>query len=245
MQLRRAQAANPKKPLQPVKVGPAIEETYHAHIQFPANYTVQVAPSATMARDYGEYSVSYELNKNVLEAVRRVVLKVNELPASRRNDYESFENVTSKEVEQVLSASIAPASAAALASAAKSGGTPEELRKAGTSALQRRDFSAAADLLKRAADQDPNQKDTWDDLGRAYAGLSQHDDAIRAFRQQIEVDTFHKSANGDLASELQQQGKFDDAIAAYRTALELEPAAAERAFIHRRIAALGGRVPSS
>ena len=223
MQLRRAQAANPKKPLQPVKVGPAIEETYHAHIQFPANYTVQVAPSATMARDYGEYSVSYELNKNVLEAVRRVVLKVNELPASRRNDYESFENVTSKEVEQVLTASIAPASAAALASAAKSGGTPEELRKAGASALQRRDFSAAADLLKRAADQDPNQKDTWDDLGRAYAGLSQHDDAIRAFRKQIEVDAFHKSANGELASELQQQGKFDDAIAAYRKQLEITP----------------------
>jgi tetratricopeptide (TPR) repeat protein/transglutaminase-like putative cysteine protease len=223
MQLRFAGSANPKKPLEPVKVGPAIEETYRAHVQFPANYTVQVPRSASMTRDYGDYSLSYDINRNVLEAVRRVTLKVNELPASRRNDYESFENATSSEVQQMLSASITPASAAALAAAAKSGSTPEELRKAGTSALLRRDFGAAADLLKRATDQDPSQKDTWDDLGRAYAGLNQHDDAIRAFRKQIEVDAFHKSANQDLASELQRQEKFNDALAAYRKQLEITP----------------------
>jgi tetratricopeptide (TPR) repeat protein len=228
MRLRLAAAANPKKPLQPVDVGPAVEQTYRAHIEFPANYTVQVPPSAKMTRDYGEYSVSYELNRHALEAVRHVTLKVDELPASRRNDYESFQNVTGTEVEQVLSASITPASAAALASAAKSGGTPEELHKAGISALQRRDFAAAADLLKHAADQnpnsqDPNQKNIWEDLGQAYAGLGQHDDAIRAFRKQLELDAFHKSANQDLAVELQQEGKFDDAIAAYRKQLEITP----------------------
>lgn len=223
MQLRGARSANPKKPLQPVNVGPAIEETYRAHIQFPSNYTVQVPSPASMTRDYGDYSVSYEIKKNVLDAVRRVTLKVSELPASRRNDYESFENATGSEARQLLTASIAPASAAALAAAAKSGSTPEELRKAGTAALQRRDFDAAADLLRRAAEQDPNQKDAWDDLGRAYASLNQHDDAIRAFRKQLEVDAFHKSANQDLASELQQQGKFDDAIAAYRKQLEITP----------------------
>ena len=34
-------------------------------------------------------------------------------------------------------------------------GTPEELREAGISALKRQDFSTAATLLQRAADQDP------------------------------------------------------------------------------------------
>jgi len=228
MRVRSARAADPKKPLEPVNVGPAVEQTYRAHIVFPANYTVQVPSTATMKRDYGEYSVSYELNGHVLDAVRHVILKVDELPASRRNDYESFQNVTGTEVEQVLSASITPASAAALASAAKSGGSPEELRKAGTSALQRRDFSAAADLLKRAIENDPiqpdpTQKDIWDDLGRAYSGLGQHDEAIGAFRKQLELDAFHKSANQDLAVELQQQGKLDDAVAAFRNQLEVTP----------------------
>ncbi len=223
MQLRRMSAADPKKPMKPLKVGPAVEQTYHAHILFPSNYTIQVPPSAAISRDYGQYSVSYEINKNVLVAERKVTLKVNELPASRRNDYESFQNATGNEVQQALSASIRPASAEALAAAAKTTGTPEDLRKAGTSAMQRRDFSNAANLLQLSLDQDPNQKDAWNDLGRAYAALGQHDDAIRAFRKQIELDAFHKSANQDLAAELQQTGKLDEAAAAYRRQLEITP----------------------
>jgi tetratricopeptide (TPR) repeat protein len=97
------------------------------------------------------------------------------------------------------------------------------MRTAGGAALQRQDFKAAVDLLKRAADQDPKQKDLWDDLGRAYAGLNQHDDAIAAFRKQIEIDPYHAHANGDLAAELQQQGKLEDAVAAYRKQVEITP----------------------
>lgn len=223
MALHRLAAANRKKPQQPLRVGPALEDIYRAHIQFASNYTVQAPSTASISRDYGDYSISYELNKNVLDAERRVTLKVNELPASRRSDYESFQNVANNQVEQVLSARIAPASAAALASAAKAVGTPDELRKAGSLAFQRRDFSAAADLFKRALDGDPHLKDGWDDLGRAYAGLNQHEDAVRAFRRQIEVDAFHKSANEELAAELQLQEKFDDAIAAYRKQLDITP----------------------
>ena len=48
-------------------------------------------------------------------------------------------------------------------------------------------------------------------------------EAIRAFRKQIEVDAFHKSANEELAAELQQQQKYDDAIAAYRKQLDITP----------------------
>ncbi len=223
MRLHHLPAADPKHPLKPLNVGPAIEETYHAHVQFPGNYTIQLPSNATMARDYGEYSVSYNLGNNVLTAERKVTVKVNELPASRRSDYESFENATQNEVRQTLTAIIKPASAAAVAAASKINGTPEELRKAGDSAQQRGDFSVAADLLKRSLDQDSSQKDAWDDLGRAYARLGQHDDAIRAFRKQIEVDAFHKSANQDLALELQAQGKIDEAVAAYRRQLEITP----------------------
>ena len=223
MRLRHLAPADPKKATKPLNVGPAVEETYHARIQFPATYTIQTAPRVAMSRDYGEYAVSYDLSKNVLEAQRKVVLKVNELPASRRNDYETFIGGTENEIQQTLNATIKPASAAALAAAAKTTGTPEELRKAATLAMQRRDFSAAADLLKRSLDGDPKQADAWDDLGRAYASLGEHEEAIAAFRKQIELDAFHKSANQDLAAELQATGKFDEAVAAYRRQLEITP----------------------
>jgi len=223
MGLKRLPAINLRKSSEPLNIGPMTEEIYRAHIRFPTNYTIQAPSKVEIARDYGEYSISHELNKNVLDAERRVILKVNELPASRRNDYESFQNVISGEVEQVLSCSITPPSAAALASAAKTTGTPEALEKAATSALERKDFSTAVDLLKRCLEQDANQKDAWDDLGLAYAGINQHEEAVRAFRKQLELDAFHKSANQDLASELQQQGKPEEAIAAYRKQLEITP----------------------
>jgi tetratricopeptide (TPR) repeat protein len=167
--------------------------------------------------------MSYTLIKNVLDAERRVVLKINELPAQRRADYESFRTVTNSVSEEGLWCSITPASAAAVAAAAKSGGTPGEMQKSAVAALQRSDFTTAVDLLKRAVEQDAKQKDAWDDLGRAYAGLNQHEQAIQAFRKQIEIDPYHQRANKDLAAELQQQGKLEEAIATYRKQTEITP----------------------
>ena len=220
---RATARAKGKGAAEPLDVGPAGEQIYRARIQLPANYTVHVPPDVQMTRDYGEYSSTYTLHQSTLEASRRMVLKVNELPPSRRTDYESFRNATGNEAQQVLWCSITPASNEAMASAAKAGGTPDEMRKAGAAALDRNDFATAADLLKRSLDQDTSQKDVWDDLGRAYSGLNQHDEAVRAFRKQIEVDPYHPRANSDLAAELQQQGKTDEAIAAYRKQIEIDP----------------------
>lgn len=69
----------------------------------------------------------------------------------------------------------------------------------------------------------PTSKDAWDDLGHAYGFLGEHEHAIAAYRKQIEMDAFHKSANQDLATELQQSGMFDEAVAAYRRQLEITP----------------------
>ena len=212
-----------KSGAEPLDVGPAAERTYRAHVEFPANFTVHIPDSTQMTRDYGDYSVSYKLTKNVLEAERRMVLKVNELPAQRRADYESFRTVTNSAAEENLWCSITPASAAAVAEAAKAGGTPDEMQRSAVAALGRSDFATAIDLLKRTLDQDAKQKDAWDELGRAYAGLNQHEQAIAAFRKQIEIDPYHRRANGDLASELQQEGKIDEAISTYRKQTEITP----------------------
>jgi tetratricopeptide (TPR) repeat protein len=222
LQLPRVAGPGTKRSAEPLDVGPAAERTYRAHIEFPSNYSIQTPPTVQMTRDYGEYSSSYNLNKNVLEAERRMVLKVNEL-ASRRVDYDSFHNVTSNNEQQVLTCRVTKVAGTAMASARKVSGTPQEMRKAGTAALQRRDFGAAVDLLSRAVQQDADLKDAWDDLGLAYAGMNNHEEAIRAFRKQIELDPFHGQANRDLAGELQQQKKFDDAVAAYRKQLEINP----------------------
>ena len=212
------------KSKEPIEIGPAGDMDFRVSLEFPENYSVHTPLAVRMSRDYGEYSSSYSLTKGVLEGERKLTVKLNELPASRRADYDSFRNVTRSDENQVLTASILAPSGTNLANAStKIVGTPSELHKAGVKALQSKDYSSAVDLLKRAVDQDSSLKEGWYDLGQAYAGINNHAEAIRAFRKEIELDPNHKSANGDLATELQQSGHGEEAIAAYRKQLEIVP----------------------
>jgi len=223
-----------EKSTEPMDIGPAGEMDYRVRLQFPSNYTVHTPTAVKMTRDYGDYSSTYSQNKGILEGERELNVKMNELAAARRADYESFRNATQSDQDQLLSCTIlTPSGQVAETAASKMEGTPAELHKAGVKALQSKDYRTAIDLLKRAVDGDANLanpsmadsslKDGWYDLGLAYAGANNHAEAIGAFRKQIELDPNHKHANGDLAMELQQTGKTDDAIAAYRKQLETAP----------------------
>jgi transglutaminase-like putative cysteine protease/tetratricopeptide (TPR) repeat protein len=216
-----------EKSTEPLDIGPAGEMDYRVRLQFPSNYTVRTPTAVQMARDYGDYSSTYSLSHGILEGERKLNVKMNELAAARRADYESFRNATQSDQDQLLSCTILMPSGQEAHAGSKMEGTPAELQKAGVKALQSKDYRTAIDLLKRAvlADEGPNSslKDGWYDLGLAYAGANNHAEAIAAFYQQILRDPNHKHANGDLAMELQQTGKTDEAIAAYRKQLEIAP----------------------
>ena len=225
---------------EPMNIGPGRRDGLPGTVAVsPSNYTVHTPTAVKMTRDYGDYSSTYSQNKGILEGERKLNVKMNELAAARRADYESFRNATQSDQDQLLSCTIlTPSGQGAETAASKMEGTPAELHRAGVKALQSKDYRGAIDLLKRAVDADaslvnlgmpnsslPNSslKDGWYDLGLAYAGANNHADAIGAFRKQIELDPNHKHANGDLAMELQQTGKTDEAIAAYRKQLETAP----------------------
>jgi transglutaminase-like putative cysteine protease/tetratricopeptide (TPR) repeat protein len=212
---------------EPLNIGPAGEMDYRVRLQFPSNYAVRTPTAVKMSRDYGEYSSMYTLSKGILEGERKLVVKMNELGAARRADYESFRNATRSDEDQLLSCTILTPSGQASQTASKMEGSPEELQRAGVRALQSKDYRTAIDLLKRAVDADagphPSLKDAWYELGLAYVGGNDHEAAIGAFHLQILMDPNHKGANGELAMELQEVGKSDDAIAAYRKQLAMAP----------------------
>ena len=215
-----------EKTTEPLDIGPAGEMDYKVRLQFSSNYTVRIPTAVKMSRDYGDYLSIYSQSKGILEGERKLVVKTDELAAARRADYESFRNATQSDQDQVLSCTILTPSGQGVETAgSKMAGTPAELQKAGLKALQSKDYRTATDLLKRAVDADPGPslKDGWYDLGLAYAGANNHEQAISAFRSQLLADPNHKHANGDLAMELQQTGKTDEAIAAYRKQLEMAP----------------------
>jgi tetratricopeptide (TPR) repeat protein/transglutaminase-like putative cysteine protease len=214
-----------KKAGQPLDLGPALEEHDTAHLEFPANYTLRLPPAVAITREYGQYSLNYRLTNNVLDAERMYVLKVSQLPASRRPDVESLRSVATSYVAQSVAYDSRAAAKTAVGATASgnAGSTPQEWRKAGLKALEQRDFKNASDLFKRVVEQRPDSEDAWDDLGRAYSGLGRRDDAIAAYRKQVEVNAFHKRAYNDLGGELRQAGKYEDALAAYGKQLENVP----------------------
>lgn len=211
-----------KRAGKPLDIGPALEMHNKAHLEFAGNYSVKVPPDVGIARDYGQYSITYTLSRNVLEAEQNYILKVNQLPAARRPDVESLRSVATDYVRESITCDVR-ASSNAGATAAAAGGTPQELRKAGLKALSLRDYKGASDLLKKVVDQKPDSEDAWDELGQAYAGLGDHAGAIAAYRKQVEVNPFNKRAYNDLGAELRQAGKYEDALAAYGKQLENVP----------------------
>ena len=212
------------KPSEPIDIGPAVERTYRAHLQFAPNYDVQPPLPVRISRAYGEYTATYTIAKNVLDAERHLLLKVNEVPYSQKSDVESLSSVQRRDATQLLTCVITPASREARAAAAQPAGeSSDELLKAGNRALQRQDYKTASEVLKRLVDQEPKHEQAWDSLGRAYAGLNNHDEAIKAFQKQIEIDPYNQQAYRELGAELQQAGKNDEAVSAYRKHLEIVP----------------------
>ena len=141
------------KSTEPIDIGPAGEADYKVQLEFPANYSVHTPLPVKISRDYGEYSSSYKFTvskskQGVLEGERKLNVKVNELPAARRADYESFRNVTLGDTDQLLSTTILAPSGSATDAAAKMEGTPTELHTAGVKALESKDYRGAIDLLK-------------------------------------------------------------------------------------------------
>src|SRR5258708_29394662 len=125
------------KSKEPLNIGPAGEMDYRVRLQFPSNYTVRTPTAVKMSRDYGEYSSTYSQNKGVLEGERKLTIKMNELAAARRADYESFRNATQSDQDQLLSCTIlTPSGHGAETTASKMEGTPAELHRAGAKGTQ-------------------------------------------------------------------------------------------------------------
>jgi len=211
------------KPKEQLDLGPMTELHDTAHLQFAANYALRLPPEVKLSRDYADYSLIYRFSGNTLDADRVLLSKASKLPAARRSDVQSLRSVATNYSGQSISADVRPVAKAAASAAASGNETPQELLKAGSKALQQRDFKTAVDAYKRVVEKDPKSADGWDHLGRAYAGLNNHPEAVGAYRKQAEVNPFHKSAYNHLGAELQRMGKYEEALDAYGKQLQNVP----------------------
>ena len=111
-------------------------------------------------------------------------------------------------------------------------GNAEALRAAGSLAHILCRFEEAADLLRRAVDQDPLSSGGYSQLGYVYRSMGRLSDAERAYRKALELSPQRISSHHILALILADQGRDAEALAESN----LEPAAWARltslAYVH-------------
>src|SRR6202162_5182901 len=88
---------------EPLKLGPKAAYAYKIKLELPAKYTARAPLPFSLKRDYADYRATYKLEGNAFSAARTLVLRQDELPAPRAEDYQSFRHAVGYDLAQVLS----------------------------------------------------------------------------------------------------------------------------------------------
>jgi tetratricopeptide (TPR) repeat protein len=109
-------------------------------------------------------------------------------------------------------------------------GTSEEDFQKAVQAVQSKDFATAEPLLKKAAEDDPQNYQAWFYLGYVYNSTNRRDDAITAYKKAITIQPGVFESNLNLGILLAEQG-IAEGSRYLRTAGQLKPNPEQRAAL--------------
>ena len=110
------------------------------------------------------------------------------------------------------------------------------LLQRGQALLKRRHHAQAAVVLERASRLEPGKGSIVEALGRAYYNSGQHEGAIAAFEELLEIDPSAAYGHYGLGQSLKQVGRRDEARTHLRLAVALAP---DSALYRAALARLG------
>jgi tetratricopeptide (TPR) repeat protein/transglutaminase-like putative cysteine protease len=214
---------------QPFVLGEPLDAKYRATIKLPAKWTVTLPKPLDLSTPFAEYHSAYSFKDGVLTAERRLITKADEVPVAQLDAYRKFQKAVSDDVQNQITltgdsaASAANDNPADLLKRAETM-SPDELNTAGMKLVdQGKNLSLARDLLLKATAKDPRNRWAWNNLGRAYAALGNNEEAIRAYKKQIDLNPKDQYAYTNLGRAYAALGKADDAIREYDKQIEVDP----------------------
>jgi tetratricopeptide (TPR) repeat protein len=205
---------------EPIKLGAVRDDQADVKIAFPPKYKVHPPLNVDVKRDYAEYHAAYKADAGVFTSQRTLKVMLAEIPQDRSEDLAAFRRVVrSDEAQEVTLTNESPGAGGVSAGNQSAG----DLFDAAVQALKNEHYEAAIDLLQRVVKLEPKHKDAWNDLGKAYMQLGQTDQAIAAFKKQIENNAYDPFAYNAMGLAYERQGKYDEAIAAFKKQIEINP----------------------
>ena len=214
-----ADAEATDKDAEPLRLGAPGETDVHLKLELPSRYVARAPVPVTVKRDYGEYRSTYSVQENRVTAERVLVIRMNELPATRASDYLAFRRTLHSDEEQKLQLETTLAGTPTIPESAKA----EDLHESALAALRNHNYELAVQLLKRVLELEPKHKYAWNNLGRSYLGMQKTDDAIQAFQKAADIDPYDQWAYNNLGLAYWRQQKYEDAVTAFQKQLEINP----------------------
>lgn len=199
-----------------VKIGSPLDVTASITLRLPVNDAIHAPVGAGVTRDYAQYRSEYDAQEHEVTVKRTLRFIAREVPAAKRDDYESFSDAVEKDQAQGLVVdNLIP-------------GVPDEatvpqLMEAGGSALQSGRYANALQLFERVEEVNPKQANLPLEIGTAQLQLGKYDEAIASFQKQIAANPQDENVNTLLGVAYYDQKKYADAEAAFKKQLTLKP----------------------
>jgi tetratricopeptide (TPR) repeat protein len=221
---------------EPVALGSPGEITYEAKVKFPKGMRPVLPNNVSVEEDFGSYTATYSFEDGVLSGVRRLKIRVNEIPGSKRAAYSKFVDAMLADQDRFM-----PVTGAGEA-AGVTGGMPvaythsdnaeaQKLYDQAYESMKLGAARAAVTALERALRLEPNWSDCWLLLGNAHMiaapgsiGTSQFDQGMQAYQKAISLEPTNVNGRRLLAKALAWAHRNEEAITAWEELLKLNPA---------------------
>lgn len=192
---------------------------YHLSLRLSAQLEARPPVAVSLTRDYAQYSSKYSLDGATFTGERTMDMKVDELPADRRNDFRAFRRAVLADLDQKVAVKVGEHAG----SEGISGVETDELLAAATSAYENGDYRASVDLLERVLKAEPEHKSAYEDLGRAYLELGQIAKAEAALKKAVTLNPFSPDAYSNLGRAYGAQKRYAEAEREFRKQIEIVP----------------------
>lgn len=196
-----------------------------ATIGLPPNMTARSRQAVNITTDFAEYHATYGSNPLIPNSVRierQLIVRVHEIPRSRRTEYEAFWKAVNGDID-----------AAMIVESSRAGGavvpdrTPPEVRVQTLIALGNslfpQDLDGAIAQYRRAVELQPENATAHYNIGKVLYRKREYDGAIAEYREAVRLRRDDPETHYDLGEALFDKQNFAEAMAEYRETLRLKP----------------------
>ena len=222
----------------PIWLGPPSEMVSDSKVQVPAGYTPEVPSNLDLTYDFAEYHASYSyasdsVDRRVLVAKRRLLIKLHEVPVAELQTYKNFvESLHNDRNQYVRTSSSFNALGGVSPNTYNSGPTKSipkpvqdilemppsnsddanRLEAEARDKMAKQDFPGAVSSFYRAVAADAKFARAWVFLGQALLIQHQTAAAVDAFKKAIAIDPDRSAIQKTLGWGLMASLQYDDAV---------------------------------